>query len=219
MNIKELKAMIAQQTVQTLIESTVNEVSTLTTRSAGRMKGPATADTKLKTTVDQETESELPNEAVVYHAKKKLHQDARDTRLPDNLRKSAAHISSRQSFVPNAELDSVKVDPREVTHHLVNYIVEPYSSSEQVKPYFEYLESEQEEAAHEKSDEEESLQTIAGDDLDLVNVDPETGEATKATISPVSATSKTVPGRARIKETSLQEIDEAIKRIKSVLKN
>lgn len=216
MNLKELKSMVAQQAVRSIIESKVSEASTAKTTPVGRTTERPIPNTDTFKDTFQDTP---PSEAIVYHAKKKLKNDSVDPNLPDNLRKAAAYLSARQSYEPNSQLDAETVDNNDVMEYLIGYIVDPYAGSPQIKPYLGYLESEQQEASHEKDDKNDSLQALGGDNLELVNVDPSTGYATKVSSPSISQSTKTAPMRKAIKESTVKNLEDAIRNIKYLLKN
>lgn len=227
MKLKELKTMIAQQAVRSIIESKVSENTVPPTSIGGRLSGRVAMNTSPDPTIDQERESDVPNQSLVYHAKKRIASDAKNMSLTDEQRKGAAYLNT--SFQVNAKLDAEKVSETEILDYLVDMLDLTHGANKLVKPYLTYLKSEYEENKYEKKDEDDSLRALSGDDLDLVNVDPETGEGTKvSTASQVLPSANTALGRKprKLKETkrktkqlNTKKIDETINNIKSVLKN
>lgn len=206
MKLKELKVLIAQQAVRTIIESKINEVSETDTIPAARISQPATAATKYKTTIDQEMDGNTSDPVVDYHARKRIADDAKNSSLTDDQRNGAAYLNSYRSFTPDAKLSSTPVNQDEVLEYLLSYVVGPYEADKTVKPYYKYLESEQQQAAYEQGDEEQSLQTIASDDLDLVNVHPTTGQATFASHSSIpSSKTKLARKPQKLKESKKKQ--------------
>lgn len=210
MNLKELKALIAQEKIRSIVESKLSEATVF-----ARGQTFKDADTDINGSAIDMTSTDTPraqsqvkvDPAVVYHAKKQLFLDAeaddlglvnvdpttgKPSKSTDLIKNGAKEIMRHaEPFQKQPAYENSTVDPKEVLEYLIWYLVEPHSAKKIVKPYFEYLKSKDDLRTFEKSDETESVKNL---------------------------TTPTVVARAPKKIKELDSLHEAIKNIKSVLK-
>lgn len=214
MKLNELRKLINQTAIQYILENKIQEASFNKTATGKEINVERTSDEQFTTQSDDDPESEV-DQNVAINAKNMIWNDARDEKLTPDIRKSAVYIIKKSNiqFTPNIPHS----DQKEVLDYATSWIVYPYAGDEKAKPYFQHLNSEKIEDKYKLSDEQDSLDNLTADELDLVNVDPITGEASPANKSKnITSDYKTALQRKKITQESLKK---AINKIKLVLQH